>query len=510
MRTNLFRRRSSGPPPAATPGPVDAPPTTSCYAPTAALYLQPDGVVRACCATAHISGRVTGPGRQPVEAIWRGAAQAAQAAALAVGDHSYGCQECELNESAGGRSASLAHEFDRFGPGAPHEWPQLIDFALSSRCNLQCVMCNGSLSSSIRTQREQLPPLPSCYDDRFFEELEPFLPHLVRTHFKGGEPFLARENRRIWDRLIDLGLHPEVSVTTNATLFNANVERYVTALAMHPIISVDAMDAATLESIRVGVDAPTLWANVDRFQELGEQTGQGLTLSFCLMTVNWRELAPFLRETERRGVVPNVVYVNQPHRYDLLRLPHDDLRDVLDALDRVDPGLHQAGTQRIWHEALARLRTQLEHPVELVVRSHAAPTAPAGAGTDPAGGSAGEVVLVDALAPEHEQALRARLAAAGSVPLAFEAVDGVVTGVEAPDWAAWLAPGSWVGHALSNLAPVVEAAAGPLVPAPMPPDQVGVERIDLHIDTAAGRRTLQLHLFTSAADGCQRGLLVEA
>ena len=183
---------------------------------------------------------------------------AAQRQTLERGSYEMGCQECGLAEATGGRRASTAFHFDRFADGAPHPFPRLMDFALSNRCNLQCVMCHGGLSSTIRAKREGLPPLAAAYDDRFFAELEEFLPHLERAQFKGGEPFLARENRRIWDVMLRDGLRPEVSVTTNATIFNENVARYVSELRMHPIISVDGMRPETLEAIRVGVDAAPL------------------------------------------------------------------------------------------------------------------------------------------------------------------------------------------------------------------------------------------------------------
>ena len=245
---------------------------------------------------------------------------ASQRRALESGDFELGCQECEVIGSTGGRDATVARHFDRFAGEAPHDFPKLLDLALSSRCNLQCVMCNGELSSAIRVDRDGLAPLPGAYDDRFFEELDEFLPHVERFQFKGGEPFLGWENRRIWDRLIELGLTPEVTVTTNGTLFNDNVERYVRELRMQPNISVDGMTAATLESIRVGAEWRSLWHNIDRFQDLGETSGTGMTLSFCLMRMNWREVLPFLREADRRRVNCNVIFVNQPTGYDLLRL----------------------------------------------------------------------------------------------------------------------------------------------------------------------------------------------
>ncbi len=137
-------------------------PESACFAPHSALYLRPDGLVHACCVTGFSVGTVHGPDRQSLRDIWDGAALSAQRQALEHGAFDLGCQECEFVAESGGRDASLAVHFDRYAEGAPHRFPKLLDLALSSRCNLQCVMCNGGLSSAIRTQREGLPPLPDC------------------------------------------------------------------------------------------------------------------------------------------------------------------------------------------------------------------------------------------------------------------------------------------------------------------------------------------------------------
>lgn len=59
--------------------------------------------------------------------------------------------------------------------GPDPDWPRQMEFSVSNTCNLQCVMCNGEWSSSIRSQREGLPPLPKVYDDAFFDGLRDFL-----------------------------------------------------------------------------------------------------------------------------------------------------------------------------------------------------------------------------------------------------------------------------------------------------------------------------------------------
>ena len=170
------------------------------------------------------------------------------------GNFAVGCFECGRLVASGNRDASLAAQFDRYRTPTPRSHPAMLDFALSNRCNLRCVQCSGTFSSSIRRERERRPPLPAAYDDRFFEELDEFIPGLERTQFKGGEPFLIPENRRVWDRILTIGRQPEVCITTNGTIWNDRVAGYVETLGADLIISVDAVDPKTLAAVRVGID----------------------------------------------------------------------------------------------------------------------------------------------------------------------------------------------------------------------------------------------------------------
>ena len=475
MLDKLFRRR---------PVAVEPPLRSACFAPHSALYLQPNGLVKACCVSGLELGWVTGDARQSLQEIWNGAVLAAQRRELEAGSFDLGCQECGINESVGGRKATYANHFDRFAQRAPHRYPKLLDLAMSSRCNLQCVMCNGELSSAIRMQREGLPPLPDAYDGRFFEELEEFLPHVERFQFKGGEPFLARENRRIWDFLIERGLTPEVSVTTNGTIYNENVEHYVRELRMHPNISIDGMDPDTLESIRVGVDANALWRNIDRFQALADEAGNGMTLSFCLMQSNWRDIAPFLREVDRRGLNCNVIFVNQPHRFDLLRLTRDELSTVRRELARSEPDLVTPEPQRIWREILTRLDAQLEHPVEIVVRS---------------------TLYLD----ESEQAaVRAELVERHGIDPLMVIADagGFVESVEVPKWSTWLEPEGFVGQPIDSLATLFQARVGVKT---LLSNRLGVALYSVTIESPAGARVLEVNGFHDERTQTSRAFVVE-
>lgn len=401
---------------------------SACLAPHAGLYFQPDGVVRPCCTTRLELGRIRPGGAVTIRSIWEGAERRRHRDHLDGGDFSLGCQECEVLARAGRRDQSLAHHFDRYA-GPPRPGPRMMDFALSNRCNLQCVMCNGGLSSSIRRSRERLPPLPQAYDDAFFTELAEFLPGLERAQFKGGEPFLSPETLRVFDLLIDLHVDCEVSVTTNATVCNEKVEDYLLRLRMQPIISVDGMTAPTLESIRVGIVHDAFWHNVDRIQEIAEHTGSSLTLSWCLMPQNWHELADFLHEVERRGANPNVILVNQPRSNDLLQLPRDHLEQVIAGLETRDSSVRSLGrpAREAWDAVLRRLRSHLTDPVVLDIRSP--DRAPPG--------------VADAAVAKRRTDELVRW---GRRPLLrLRLSDGRVERADVPSWAEPLRPDGWLG-----------------------------------------------------------------
>lgn len=428
----LRRRRPSVPDEVSTPSPP------ACFAPHAGVYFQPDGIVRPCCTTANRWGRIGGPDRATLGSILGGERAAGHRAALDGGDFSLGCWECEIPARQGRREASLAVHFDRFIEATPLPHPKLMDFALSNHCNLQCVMCNGELSSAIRSRRDHLPPLPTVYDDAFFAELREYLPHLERAQFKGGEPFLSRETQRVWDLLLELGVDCEVSVTTNGTIWNDRVERYLRDLRMHAIVSVDGMTPATFEAIRVGARFDQVWENVDRIEAVTSDTGEGMTLSFCLMPQNHHELGAFLLETQRRDCNPNVILVNQPEEHDLTRLPLDELQAIVDDLERegrdLEPSL-DGPHRNEWRQALDRLRGHLRHPIPLW-GPHRVPGDP----IPHHGGSPGDRPPVD------ETAVRAELEAwAGCPPLGITIVDTTVTSVDVPRWAEWLEPQQWIG-----------------------------------------------------------------
>lgn len=333
---------------------------SSCYAPFVTLYLDQRGNARACCHNDQVPlGNVS---TMRLREIWEGPAASALRAALIEYRFDRGCRFCAWQVAAGNMTSPMAVGYDRYDAQSPAPaWPQALEFSLSNACNLQCVMCRGEWSSSIRALREKLPPLPRVYDDRFFDDLREFLPHLRYAKFLGGEPFLAAENHRIWDAMAELGLRTPIHVTTNGTQWNARVERVLDRFPVSFSVSMDGATRETVERVRVGAKFDEVRANVLRFREYAKRRGTTCSLTYCLMIPNWREFAAYLRFADELDVDVYVNTVIEPTELSLYALPPDELADVVAALDREAPEAERTLRRNVgvWRTELDRLRNAI-------------------------------------------------------------------------------------------------------------------------------------------------------
>jgi molybdenum cofactor biosynthesis enzyme MoaA len=168
--------------------------------------------------------------------------------------------------------------------------PRAFEFELANTCNLECIMCSGYFSSSIRRNREGRPPQSSPYDTAFVEQLIPFLPHLKFTRFLGGEPFLIGIYYEIWDQILKHNPHLEVSITTNGTTLKNRARNILDSLKAHIVVSIDAITRDRYEHIRVNADYDTVFANVDYLRQLTASKGTSMSFAVCPMTVNWDQM----------------------------------------------------------------------------------------------------------------------------------------------------------------------------------------------------------------------------
>ncbi len=332
-------------------------PAPLCRAPFTSMYLDQHGDVRACCMNDTFPlGNVADA---PLEDIWRGDAARRLRRAVAAGDLDLGCGFCRPAVERGRPDLAYARWFEDFAvDGDDPPWPRQLELSITNTCNLRCVMCNGEWSSSIRSQVEGRPPLPEVYGDAFFGQLRPFLAHLDRVKLYGGEPFLASETLRVMEMLVDEGLSTRCHLTSNGTQWTPRVERILSMLPVDVSVSLDAATAATYESIRRGSSWEVVRANLDRFCEWGRRRETFVSVTFCLMTVNWHELGAFFALADSLGVDATVNHVSQPTTVSLDALDDAEFEEVVATLEAEDAsrraGLGQ--NRPMWDEALVTLR----------------------------------------------------------------------------------------------------------------------------------------------------------
>lgn len=338
-----------------------------CHAPWLQLVFWPDGDVTVCCASQPQPLGNIAETRLPD--LWQGRGIEVYRRMLAANEFPEGCVVCHNDLAAGRRQGLLLREMDGYDLGAGTVWPQKLEFSMSNTCNLTCIMCNGMLSSGIRSQ-QGLPPLPKVYGDQFFADLAAFLPHLRTAAFKGGEPFVEAECRRVWEMLIDARLRPTCSITTNGSIYDERVERVLHELPCNLSISVDGVTSATVERIRRNSRFDVLMANLRRFNAYAHgDTGAAphlrarrLQLNYTVQRLNWRETADFFLLAEDLDATVWYALVHGPDHCSLLTLPVDELRHVVVALEAESARIEERllRNRETWRELLRELRSRLE------------------------------------------------------------------------------------------------------------------------------------------------------
>lgn len=318
---------------------------TLCHAPETSMYFGRDGMVSACCYSR--SSPLGSYPSQTITEIWNGARANDMRASLRKNILPGGCELCADKLMARNFSQLMAPTYDslaslpvpktalhrikhRLFRKEVERWPLQMEFELSNKCNLACAMCSGFFSSTIRTTREKLPPLAEVYDDTFIEQLKPFLQHLRRARFLGGEPFLIEIYYKIWDALMEVNPACEISITTNGTVFNGKVEGVLERLNCHVIISLDSIHKPTYEQIRVNAMLEKTLENVDSITEINRRKNKPVVIAVCPMQSNWREIPDLIKFANARGarVVFNMVVF--PLEHSIQSLPRETKKEIAD------------------------------------------------------------------------------------------------------------------------------------------------------------------------------------
>jgi len=283
-----------------------------CYAPYTSMFFSLHGKMAPCYATYNEKSDVF-PDKNIKESWFNGSfarIRSAHAQCRFDEDCSF-CFELFKNKAYG---SMLQQKYEHYA-FSKSKYPAIMEFELSNTCNLECIMCDANLSSSIkrRTQQKSVPDV--IYGDAFVEQLKEFIPHLRMAEFTGGDPFLIEIYYHIWDQIITLNPGCDILITTNANTMNARIERLMArSKKLHFNVSVDAVSKKIYEEIRVNGKFENAMQNIDVFNAYCKKNKTSMNLLVCPMTVNRFEIPELIKfgNSKNIGVFFHTV-VKPPH-----------------------------------------------------------------------------------------------------------------------------------------------------------------------------------------------------
>lgn len=324
-----------------------------CHAPSVNLNFEQNGNVRACCYNfKEILG--TWP-QQSILEIWESANTMQLRKNIAQNNLGGGCLECGKMITAGNYQGVRAKYYDEFQNNnwwtkiknsfqAATPFPKVMEFELSNKCNLECVMCNGYFSSSIRKNREQLPPLVSPYNDKFVEELAYFIPHLTDAKFLGGEPFLIDIYLKIWEAISKINPSIKLHITTNCTLLTDRVKKLLENLNAGIIVSIDSVVPETYQAIRQFQNFEQVMQNLEYLRQYTQRKKTFISLAACPITLNRFELPLLLDFCLEKQITLYFNAVYSPAHLSLKELPEQELLETIEFLKQKNiPSYQQHG-----------------------------------------------------------------------------------------------------------------------------------------------------------------------
>lgn len=304
-----------------------------CYAPSVNMIFSEDGTVRACCHNReNILGRYP---EQNIREIWSSTNADKFRQKMREYQFMSGCWVCSGDYKQGNFDQIPAPHFDTL---PRHDtYPVMMEFLLDNTCNLRCIMCYGELSSSIRRNRDKLPPLKNLYGDVFLEQLQEFIPYLKETRFcSSGEAFLIKLHYKLWESLIEKNPSCLIVVQTNGTVMNTRIKDLLERGNFKIGVSLDSLRKETYEAIRLNASFDRVMENIQYYADYSKRHNKSFTISTCVMRQNWNELPDFINFCNKIGANATFHKVWNPLQYALHNLPAAKLQEIHTELSGYD------------------------------------------------------------------------------------------------------------------------------------------------------------------------------
>ena len=300
--------------------------THICHAPFSNMYFNVHGDCAPCWLT------FIEPDSYPeksIREIWFGEKYQTLRNHLLKYDLTHKCNVCLKNLQGGNYTSVLARAYDINKVG---DYPGMMELELSNTCNLECVMCIGELSSSIRKNRDRLPALKNAYDDNFIEQLEEFIPHLKELRFNGGEPFLIDAVYKIFEKVKRLNPKLKIVIATNGTILNNKVKESLSKLNIHINFSLDSLTPSIYETIRVNAHFDRVMEHFLFYRQYTKEHNRTMCVMVNPMRNNWHEMPKFIRFVNKHNVNIWFNTIHRPAEWAIWSLPYAELENVYKTL----------------------------------------------------------------------------------------------------------------------------------------------------------------------------------
>ena len=268
------------------------------------------------------------------------------------GDRPAICRKCYEIEDSGGRSvrqdyADIYAQDQRLQEtinltsedGTAFPEINYIDFALSNRCNIRCMMCSPHASHLLASDFKKLGiPFDESWEERSrtywdIENILPvydqILPNVSSMLTTGGEPFINATHLALLERAVEIGRSRNIVLryhTNCTTLPSRLVElwRHFQKIEVH--VSLEAFGALN-EYIRLGTRWPVIEKNFAALLKLKSEIPIAVEVHTCLQIANILRLTELYQWLETwNGNCPPLPYhimIDHPDQLHIRRMPHE-------------------------------------------------------------------------------------------------------------------------------------------------------------------------------------------
>jgi molybdenum cofactor biosynthesis enzyme MoaA len=298
--------------------------TPQCFAPLSNLLIDQEGRMMVCCMNHHlIIGRYPG---ESIQTIWFGEKRNNIVKQFQRGDISDGCQQC-IESNQPGSNLELCKQYSN---ASFTDLPKTIELALDDICNLSCIMCSSGISSGVAQKSENdLVRNKVTFDDRFIDELKPFIDQAEKLLFSGGEPFLTEIYFKIWNYIIKKNLKCKLNVQTNGTILNERIKTTLTKLPFEIGISLDAVTPALYEQIRVGASFKILESNIKYYEQYTLRNHSHLSVIATPIILNRFEIPGIVEFCNKNAYHLHFSILERPYQVAIWSLNSAEIEKIL-------------------------------------------------------------------------------------------------------------------------------------------------------------------------------------